>query len=153
MFTSLRSALTLLWLFVVVVCGALAVQLYGLFQLGIGGQIAEVRHSIADAAKNVSQQYDLYRSSFTNSQPDFGNSEHERELLLLLDLALGRYNGIEGDSGRRETISSRTAFQLINRLSETSLPRNPAAFPSSTKEYSLRRRKTPLDTSPPKKYF
>ncbi|MBV9875560.1 MAG: HAMP domain-containing histidine kinase [Verrucomicrobia bacterium] len=96
MFTSLRSALTLLWLFVVVVCGALAVQLYGLFQLGIGGQIAEVQHSVADAAKNVSQQYDLYRSSFTNSQPDFGNSEHERELLLLLDLALGRYNGIEG---------------------------------------------------------
>ena len=96
MFTSLRSALTLLWLFVVVVCGALAVQLYGLFQLGIGAQIAEVQHSVADAAKNVSQQYDLYQSSFTTSQPDFGNSGHERELLLLLDLALGRYNGIEG---------------------------------------------------------
>lgn len=96
MFTSLRGALTLLWLFVVVVCGALAVQLYGLFQLGIGGQITEVRHSVVDAAKDASQQFNLYLSSFTDSRPDFSNSERQRELLLLLDLALGHYNGIEG---------------------------------------------------------
>jgi hypothetical protein len=40
----------------VVVCSALAVQLYGLFQLGIGGQITEVRHSVGDAARDASQQ-------------------------------------------------------------------------------------------------
>jgi hypothetical protein len=96
MFTSLRGALTLLWLFVVVVCSALAVQLYGLFQLGIGGQITEVRHSVVDAARDASQQFNLYLSSFTDSRPDFSDSDRQRELLLLLDLALGRYDGIEG---------------------------------------------------------
>lgn len=96
MFTSLRGALTLLWLFVVVVCGALAVHLYGLFQLGIGSQIAEVQQSVVDAAKDVSQQFNIYLSSFTDSRRDFSDSERQRELLLLLDLALRRYNGIEG---------------------------------------------------------
>jgi hypothetical protein len=96
MFASLRGALTLLWLFVVVVCSALAVQLYGLFQLDIGGQITEVRHSVVDAARDASQQFNLYLSSFTDSRPDFSDSDRQRELLLLLDLALGRYDGIEG---------------------------------------------------------
>jgi signal transduction histidine kinase len=96
MFTSLRGTLTLLWLLVVVACGALAVQLYSLFQLGIGGQVSEVRSAVVLAAKGVAQQFDLYVSSFTSSSPDFGDASHQRELLLLLDLALGRYNGIEG---------------------------------------------------------
>jgi signal transduction histidine kinase len=96
MVTSLRGTLTLLWLFVVVVCSALAVQLSSLFQLGIGGQVTEVRRSVTEAAKGVAQQFDLYLSSFTDSRPDFGQADRQRELLLLLDLALGRYNGIEG---------------------------------------------------------
>jgi signal transduction histidine kinase len=96
MVTSLRGTLTLLWLFVVVVCGALAIELYSLFQLGIGGQVTVVRRSVVDAAKDVGQQFDLYLSSFTDARPDFGDGDRQRELLLLLDLALGRYNGIEG---------------------------------------------------------
>jgi signal transduction histidine kinase len=96
MSTSLRGTLTLLWLFVVVVCGALAVELYGLFQLGIGGQVTEARRSVVDAAKGVAQEFDHYLSSFTDSRPDFGTVDRQRELLLLLDLALARYNGVEG---------------------------------------------------------
>jgi hypothetical protein len=96
MVTSLRGTLTLLWIFVVVVCSALAVQLYSLFQLGIGGQVTEVRRSVVEAAQGAAQQFDLYLSSFTDSRPDFGTADRQRELLLLLDLALGRYNGIEG---------------------------------------------------------
>jgi signal transduction histidine kinase len=96
MVTSLRGTLTLLWLFVVVVCGALAIQLYSLFQLGIGGQVTEARRSVVDAAKGVAQQFDLYLSSFTDSRPNFGDTDRQRELLLLLDLGLGRYSGIEG---------------------------------------------------------
>jgi hypothetical protein len=42
------------------------------------------------------QQFNLYLSSFTDSRPDFSDSDRQRELLLLLDLALGRYDGIEG---------------------------------------------------------
>ncbi|MBV8278243.1 MAG: HAMP domain-containing histidine kinase [Verrucomicrobia bacterium] len=107
MFTSLRGTLTLLWLFVVVVCGALAIQLYGLFQLGIGGQITEVQHSVEEAAKDAARQFELYLSSFTDSHPDFSDPGHQRELLLLLDLALGRYNGIEGGfwSAKRQFIA------------------------------------------------
>jgi hypothetical protein len=107
MFTSLRGSLTLLWLFVVVVCGALAVQLYELFQLGIGGQITEVQHSVEDAGKDAARQFELYLSSFTDSQPDFSKPEHLRELMLLLDLAFGRYNGVEGGfwSSKREFIA------------------------------------------------
>jgi hypothetical protein len=96
MFKSLSNTLTLLWLFVVVVCGALAVQLYGLFQLGIGGQVTEVRRSVVDAAEDVSHQFDLYLSTFKDSRPDFSDTARQRELLLLLDLALSRDNGVEG---------------------------------------------------------
>jgi signal transduction histidine kinase len=96
MFKSLSNTLTLLWLFVVVVCGALAVQLYGLFQLGIGGQVTEVRRSVVDAAEDVSHQFDLYLSTFKDSQPNYSDTARQRELLLLLDLALSRDNGVEG---------------------------------------------------------
>ena len=96
MFKSLRNTLTLLWLFVVVVCGALAVQLYGLFQLGIGGQVTEVRRSVVDAGEEASHQFDLYLSTFKDSQPDFSDTARQRELWLLLDLALSRYHGVEG---------------------------------------------------------
>ena len=77
MSTSLRGTLTLLWLFVVVVCSALAVELYGLFQLGISGQVTEARRSVVDAAKGVAQEFDHYLSSFTDSRPDFGTVDHQ----------------------------------------------------------------------------
>jgi signal transduction histidine kinase len=96
MFRSLRGNLTLLWLFVVVVCCALAFQLHGVFELGVGGEIAQVRQSVELSAKAVQQEFNLYLASFSESPADFNDADRRLELQLLLDLALGRYYGIEG---------------------------------------------------------
>jgi len=96
MLSSLRGTLVLLWAFIAVVCGALAFQLHGLFELGIGGEVTQVRQSVERSAQGLKQAFDLYASSFSEPPADFGSSDRERELLLLLDLVLGQHYGIEG---------------------------------------------------------
>ena len=96
MFRSLRGNLILLWFFVAVVCCALAFQLHGVFELGVGGEIAQVRHSVERSAAAVQQEFSLYLASFSEAPSDFNDVDRRRELQLLLDLALGQYYGIEG---------------------------------------------------------
>lgn len=96
MLRSLRGTLALLWALIVVVCGALALQLHGLFELGIGGEAAQTRQSVERSASGLKGAFDLYSSSFPVPPADFDDSERRRELLLLLDLVLGHHYGIEG---------------------------------------------------------
>jgi hypothetical protein len=96
MLRSLRGTLALLWIFVVVVCGALALQLHGLFELGIGGEVTQARQSVERSATGLKKGFDLYVSSFPAPPANFDGSDRRHELLLLLDLVLGQYYGIEG---------------------------------------------------------
>jgi signal transduction histidine kinase len=96
MFRSLRSTLILPWLFVAVVCCALTFQLRGLFELGIGGEIGKVKDSVKDSAGQIKQELSLYSNGFSEAPANFDDSDRQRELLLLLDLVLGRFYGIEG---------------------------------------------------------
>lgn len=96
MLRSLRGTLALFWVFVVVVCGALALQLYGLFELGIGGEITQAQQSVERAATGLKKAFDLYVSSFSVLPANFDGSDGRHELRLLLDLVLGQYYGIEG---------------------------------------------------------
>jgi hypothetical protein len=94
MFRSLRSTLILPWLFVAVVCCALTFQLRGLFELGIGGEIGKVKDPVKNSAEQIKQEFSLYLTGFSEAPADFGDSDRHRELLLLLDLVLGRFYGI-----------------------------------------------------------
>ena len=96
MLRSLRGTLALLWVFVVVVCGALALQLYGLFELGIGGEVTQARQSVERSATGLKKAFDLYLSSFSVPPVNFDGSDGRHELRLLLDLVLGQHYGIEG---------------------------------------------------------
>jgi hypothetical protein len=96
MFRSLRSTLILPWLFVAVVCCALTFQLRGLFELGVGGEIEKVKDSVEDSAGQIRQELSLYLNGFSEAPANFDDSDRQRELLLLLDLVLGRFYGIEG---------------------------------------------------------
>ncbi|MEA3162258.1 MAG: hypothetical protein QOE88_76 [Verrucomicrobiota bacterium] len=96
MLKSLRVTMALLWFFVAIVCAALAFQLHGLSELGIGGEIAKVQDNVKLAAQSVQQEFVLYLSSFSEPPSNFDDPERRRELLLLLDLSLGHYYGTEG---------------------------------------------------------
>ncbi|HEY0792033.1 MAG TPA: HAMP domain-containing sensor histidine kinase [Chthoniobacterales bacterium] len=96
MLRSLRGVFVLLWVFVALVCGALAFQLHGLFELGVGGEITQVQRSVERSAQGLLQAFDAYISSFSEAPADFETEDRRRELLLLLDLILGRYAGVEG---------------------------------------------------------
>jgi signal transduction histidine kinase len=96
MFRSLRSTLILPWLFVAVVCCALTFQLRGLLELGIGGEIGKVKDSVKNSAEQIKQELSLYLAGFSEAPANFDDSDRQRELLLLLDLVLGRFYGIEG---------------------------------------------------------
>jgi hypothetical protein len=52
----LRGTLALLWILVVVVCGALALQLHGLFELGISGEVTQVRQSVERSATGLKKK-------------------------------------------------------------------------------------------------
>jgi signal transduction histidine kinase len=96
MFRSLRSTLILPWLLIAVVCCALTFQLRGLFELGIGGEIGKVDQSVKLSAERIKQELNLYLAGFSEAPANFDDSDRQRELLLLLDLVLGRFYGIEG---------------------------------------------------------
>jgi signal transduction histidine kinase len=96
MFRSLRSTLILPWLLIAVVCCALAFQLRGLFELGIAGEIGKVDQSVKLSAERIKQELNLYLNGFSEAPANFEDSDRQRELLLLLDLVLGRSYGIEG---------------------------------------------------------
>ena len=96
MFRSLRSTLILPWVLIAVVCCALAFQLRGLFELGIGGEIGKVEESVRDSAEGIKKELGLYLTGFSEESVNFDNADRQRELLLLLDLVLGRFYGIEG---------------------------------------------------------
>ncbi|MGA8658652.1 MAG: HAMP domain-containing sensor histidine kinase [Chthoniobacterales bacterium] len=96
MFRSLRTTLILPWLLIAVVCCALTFQLRGLFELGIGGEIGKVDQSVKLSAEQIKQELDLYLTGFSEAPVNFADSERQHELLLLLDLVLGRFYGIEG---------------------------------------------------------
>jgi signal transduction histidine kinase len=96
MFKSLRSTLILPWLLVAVVCCALTFQLRGLFELGIGGEIGKVKESVKDSAERIKKELSLYLTGFSEASVNFDDADRQRELLLLLDLVLGRFYGIEG---------------------------------------------------------
>lgn len=96
MFRSLRSTLILPWLLIAVVCCALAFQLRGLFELGISGEIGKVDQSVKHSAERIKQELSLYLNGFSEAPANFDDSDRQRELLLLLDLVLGRFYGIEG---------------------------------------------------------
>jgi signal transduction histidine kinase len=96
MFRSLRSTLVLPWLLIAAVCCALAFQLHGLFELGIGGEIAKVDQAVKLSAEQIKGEINLYLDGFSEEPTSFDNSDRQHELLLLLDLVLGRFYGIEG---------------------------------------------------------
>ncbi len=96
MFRSLRSTLILPWPFVAIVCCALTYQLHGLFRLGVGGEIGKVKGSVKNSAEQTKQEFSLYLTGFSEAPVNFEDSGRQRELLLLLDLVLGRFYGIEG---------------------------------------------------------
>lgn len=96
MFRSLRSTLILPWLLIIAVCCALAFQLRGLFELGIAGEIAKVDQSVELSADRIKEELNLYLTGFPEAPASFDDSDRRHELLLLLDLALGRFYGIEG---------------------------------------------------------
>jgi hypothetical protein len=96
MFRFLRSTLILPWLLIAVVCCALTFRLRGLFELGIGGEIGKVDQSVKLSAERIKQELDLYLTGFPEAPANFDNSDRQHELLLLLDLVLGRFYGIEG---------------------------------------------------------
>jgi signal transduction histidine kinase len=96
MFRSLRSTLILPWLLIVAVCCALAFQLRGLFELGIGGEIGKVDQAVKLSAERIKQEFQVYLKGFSDAPANFDNSDRQHELLLLLDLVLGRFYGIEG---------------------------------------------------------
>jgi hypothetical protein len=83
MFKSLRSTLILPWLLIAIVCCALAFQLRGLFDLGIGGEIGKVDQSVKLSAEQIKQQLDLYLTGFSEAPSTFANSDRQHELLLL----------------------------------------------------------------------
>ena len=68
----------------------------GLFELGIGGEIGKVKDSVKDSAGQIKQELSLYLNGFSEAPANFDDSDRQRELLLLLDLVLGRFYGIEG---------------------------------------------------------
>jgi hypothetical protein len=84
MFKSLRSTLILPWLLIAIVCCALAFQLRGLFDLGIGGEIGKVDQSVKLSAEQIKQQLDLYLTGFSEASSTFANSDRQHELLLRL---------------------------------------------------------------------
>jgi signal transduction histidine kinase len=96
MFRSLRSTLILPWLLILVVCCALIFQLRGLFDLGIGGEIGKVDQSVKLSAERIKQELGLYLTGFPEASANFDDADRQHELLLLLDLVLGRFYGIEG---------------------------------------------------------
>jgi signal transduction histidine kinase len=96
MFRSLRSTLILPWLLIAVVCCALAFQLWGLFELGIAGEVGKVDQSVQLSAERIKQELNLYLAGFSESPTSLDNPDRQHELLLLLDLVLGRFYGIEG---------------------------------------------------------
>jgi signal transduction histidine kinase len=96
MFRSLRSTLILPWLLIAVVCCALTFQLGGLFELGVGGEIGKVDQSVKLSAEQIKRELDLYLAGFSEAPANFGDSDRQHELLLLLDLVLARFYGIEG---------------------------------------------------------
>jgi signal transduction histidine kinase len=96
MFTSLRSTLILPWLLIAVVCCALTFQLRGLFELGIGGEIGKVNEAAKDSAERIRRELILYLTGFTDAPVNLDDADRRHELLLLLDLVLGKFYGIEG---------------------------------------------------------
>jgi hypothetical protein len=70
MLRSLRSTLALLWILVAVVCCALGLMFHGLFELGISGQITQVRESLRNSAESIERQFNLYRSGFSEVPND-----------------------------------------------------------------------------------
>lgn len=96
MFRSFRSTLILPWLLIAVVCCALTFQFRGLFELGIAGEVRKVDQSVKLSAERIKQELSLYLSGFSGAPANFDDSDRQRELVLLLDLVLGRFYGIEG---------------------------------------------------------
>jgi hypothetical protein len=66
MFRSLRSTLILPWLLIVAVCCALTLQLRGLFELGIGGEIGKVDQAVKLSAERIKQELNPVRNTIAS---------------------------------------------------------------------------------------
>jgi hypothetical protein len=62
----------------------------------LGGEIGRVKDFVKDSAERLKQELSLYLTGFSEASENFDDSDRQRELLLLLDLVLGRFYGIEG---------------------------------------------------------
>ena len=55
-----------------------------------------MKDSVKDSAERIEHELSLYLTGFSEAPANFDDSDRQRELLLLLDLVLGRFYGIEG---------------------------------------------------------
>ena len=93
---SLRSALTSLWVLILIMSISIGVVLIGVVRQGMRAHVEEGAARLARGCAAIEDRFDRY---FANSTAPSSTLSHDmvvRELTLLLDVVLAEFDGIEG---------------------------------------------------------
>lgn len=94
--TSIRNALTGLWILLLAICVGLAFFLVQLFEQSGNTQLKRTQSLVQQAGEAIGKRYTNYLANSDFRLNGTKNDEQVRELNLLLTLVLTQYDGIEG---------------------------------------------------------
>ena len=95
-FRSLRGRLILLWCLFAVAAAIQAVLLTGLYRQSAGEQVRRSAVTVRRGADEITRRFAFYAAGWETPPTDFSEPRLQREITVLVQLALGDLPGIEG---------------------------------------------------------